>query len=428
MSLEELKETVQNVKKISREILALSENLDSKNISAQRAAQIKINSLRMRLRNENSKIPSQLREINIQSPFSDKPQFHQQLSKIQENISKKNPDAKNEKKDHKFDELERQTLKRMKKKEVKKEKIKEDKPSFYVNLSNGAFGGVAQKMINQGNFKSLKRDLVKANLQLLPTTYVSIIFFTTLITFLIGLFATGLLLFFNIGAEWPIITMTQTPLAQRFLQVFWITLLLPLISFMFMYFYPYLEKSSAENQIEQELPFAAIHMASISGSMIEPSKIFSIIISTHEYPYLEKEFVKLLNEINVYGYDLVSALRNMAFNSPSKKLSELFNGLATTITSGGNLPEFFEKRAQSLLFEYQLEREKYTRTVETFMDIYISVVIAAPMIFMLLLMMMKISGLGISLSAAAITLMMVLGVTGINILFLTFLHLKQPNG
>jgi flagellar protein FlaJ len=193
-----------------------------------------------------------------------------------------------------------------------------------------------------------------------------------------------------------------------------------------MYSYPYLEKKAAENKIDQELPFATIHMSAIAGSMIEPSKIFSIIISTGEYPMVSREFTKLLNEVNVYGYNLVSALRNLAFNSPSKRMGELFNGLATTITSGGNLPEFFNKRAQSLLFDYRLEREKYTRAAETFMDIYISVVIAAPMILMLLLMMMKISGLGVSFSTNMIALLMVLGVSVINIIFLTFLQLKTP--
>ena len=74
-----------------------------------------------------------------------------------------------------------------------------------------------------------------------------------------------------------------------------------------------------------------------------------------------------------------------------------------------------------------MEREKYTKTAETFMDIYISLVIAAPMILMLLLMMMKVSGLGISISSSAITLLMIFGVTMINIVFLVFLQLKQPS-
>jgi archaeal flagellar protein FlaJ len=186
-----------------------------------------------------------------------------------------------------------------------------------------------------------------------------------------------------------------------------------------------LKKNPLGGKIDAELPFAAIHMAAISGSMIDPTKIFSIIASTKEYPYLEKEFNKLLNEINVYGYDLVTALKDLALNSSSTKLSELLNGLATTITSGGSLYEFFEKRSQSLLFEYRLDKEKQTKSAETFMDIYISVVIAAPMIFMLLLIMMKISGLGISLSTSTITLLVVGGVSLVNVFFLIFLQIKQ---
>ena len=155
-------------------------------------------------------------------------------------------------------------------------------------------------------------------------------------------------------------------------------------------------------------------------------KIFSIIAYTKEYPALEREFNKLLNEINIYGYDLVTALKDSALNCPSQKLAELFNGLATTITSGGNLFDFFDKRAQTMLFEYRLDKEKNTKTAETFMDIYISVVIAAPMILMLLLMMMKVSGIGVSFSTSMITFIVVGGVSLINIMFLSFLQLKQP--
>jgi len=188
-----------------------------------------------------------------------------------------------------------------------------------------------------------------------------------------------------------------------------------------------LEKKSNEGKINAELPFATIHMSAISGSLVDPTKIFNIIISTKEYPYISREFTKLLNQINIYGQDLVTALRELSFSTASSKLSELLNGLSTTINSGGELSEFFEKRAESLLFDYRIEREKQTKAAETFMDIYISVVVASPMILMLLLMMMKISGMGISFSSAMISLIMVLGVSVINVMFLVFLHLKQPS-
>ena len=45
---------------------------------------------------------------------------------------------------------------------------------------------------------------------------------------------------------------------------------------------------------------------------------------------------------------------------------------------------------------------------------------------MLLLMMMSISGMGIGLSAGMISVILIGGVSMVNVLFLTFLHLKQP--
>jgi len=263
-------------------------------------------------------------------------------------------------------------------------------------------------------------------MQFIPANYISVIFFTTLLSLIGGFFVFLFFLFFNISPMLPIIIPINENLFGRLLKVFWILFAIPIGTFLLMYFYPWLEKKSIENLIDQELPFATIHMSAIAGSMIDPSKIFSIIISTKEYPELEKKFTKLINEVHVYGYDLASTIRNMAFFSPSTKLSELFNGIATTITSGGDLADFFDKRARSLLFEHRIEREKQIRAAETFMDIYISVVIAAPMILMLLLIMMKVSGLGVSFSTTMITVIIVLTVSIVNVLFLSFLHMKQP--
>ncbi|MCK4552643.1 type II secretion system F family protein [Candidatus Pacearchaeota archaeon] len=325
-----------------------------------------------------------------------------------------------------FLELEKETLKRLGNKEKKIIKNKVKKPSKYVKIANRIFINLSKPLSKKKIFDILKTSLIKSNMQFIPLNYISIILFTTLLSVIFSIFVFGFFLFFNFGPELPIITKITEDIGTRFLKIFWILFVIPLGTISFMYFYPSIERRAIENRINHELPFATIHMSAISGSMVEPSKIFSIVNSTGEYPNISKEFTKLINEINVYGYNLVSALRNLAFNCPSSKLSELFNGLASTISSGGDIQDFFEKRAQSLLFEYKIENENRTKMAETFMDIYISVVIAAPMIFMLVLMMMKISGLGISLSTSMISLIMVLGVAMMNIVFLTFLHLKQP--
>mgnify|MGYP001558576656 CR=1 FL=1 len=421
MAIDNLKESFGRQKRIAEEISSFYEDLkNSRNEEERRMISSQINFLKNSLKKTGADVIDATERVSVAKPLGS----FQPVSKIFTQPAKGIiPEVK-----EKTTALEKLTLKRMKQKEVKVIKKKEKKPNLYVKLASSLFYNRAMSLINKGKFYSLRRDLIKANLEFVPANYVSVIFLTTILSFFASIFVVAFFLFFSIIASPPFIVAAETSLGTRFLQIFWIIFAISVGVFLFAYFYPSMEKKSLESKINNELPFATIHMSSISNSMIEPSKIFTIIISTGEYPNLEKEFTKLLNEVNVYGYDLVSALRDMAFNSPSRKLADLYNGLATTVTSGGDLPEFFDKRAQSLLFEHRLEQEKHSRAAETFMDIYISVVIAAPMILMLLLMMMRVSGLGISLSTSMITIVMVLSVSLLNILFLAFLHLKQPEG
>jgi len=446
-SLEELKKIILEERKIVEEMASLFK--DSEKVSSKEEKRIvfsQMNQLKNSLKRTNINIPRILENISFIRPlhpkksqiYAPKPIQKKQVKIPVPQISlpptkKKIPTPKktflksriNLKNKKDLPKLEKETLKRLGEKKKKEIKLKEKKPSKYIKIANKTFSELSMSLLKKDLFKIVEKDLIKTNLQLIASSYISVILLTSLLSIIAGIFIFLFFLFFEISG-FPIITRVSENIGIRLLKVFWILFAVPIVTFFLMYFYPSVEKKSIGNKIDRELPFAAINMSAISGSLIDISQIFSIIISTKEYPHVEKEFTKLINEINVYGYDLVTALRKIAFNTPSKKLGELLNGLATTINSGGDLPNFFDKRAETLLFEYRIEREKRTKFSETFMDIYISAVIAAPMILLLVLMMMKISGLGIALSTSMISLIMVLGVSLINIVFLTFLHLKQP--
>lgn len=432
-SFEGLKENISRERKIFEELNKLLGALkNSRDIEEKRMISDQMDALTGTLKITNREILRYTEKISLVKPLKlapkgIRPVFQQSASSnvsVVQNVPLPPPSEISEKK-FSPSRLEKLALKRLKHKKEKIVQQKTRKPNTYVKMASKMFYGLSMSLIKKDRFRKLRRDLIKANLEFVPANYVSFIFFTTVLSFIFSIFIFLFFLFFNFSSIPPFVTVATENMGIRLLKVFWILFLIPTGIFLLAYFYPSMERKSIEKRINNELPFASIHMAAISGSMIDPTKIFSIVVSTKEYPHLQKEFTKLINEINVYGYDLVAALRNLAFNSPSVKLSEFFNGLATTITSGGDLPGFFEKRAQTLLFEHRIDVEKQGKASETFMDIYISVVIAAPMILMLLLMMMKISGLGIGLSTGMITLVMILGVTTVNILFLTFLELKQ---
>lgn len=370
------------------------------------------------IKERNADVGENLGSIFLSKPFKEAKKEAPKVIPKEKKVHEKVP------KGIELNKLEKLTLRRLKLKEEKAGKEKVKKPSKYAKISSRFFGRISESLLEKNFFSSTVKDLTKTNIELTGQSYVSVILFSTAVSFIISFFASVFLLFFKVG-NFPAISVSDIPLMTRLPQVIWVIIVFPLAVFFLLYSYPSLERKSEETKINQELPLAVIHMATISGALVEPSKIFSIIIATKEYPNLQSQLTKLINYINIYGYDLVNALRKVAVSTPSRKLADLFNSLAVTINSGGSLVQFFNKRADSLLFEYKLDREKYIKFSETFMDIYISAVIAAPMMLMLLLMMIKISGLGLSLSSTMISVIMVLGVSILNITFLVFLHLKQ---
>lgn len=433
---EKVKKLISSQKKAILEMTSMKSYIKEANSEEKKILKEQYYSLKEQFKKINKDIENIVSGINLAKPLHYEPQ--------KETIEDSKPEVKKEYhqleiptpvvirkmyswKDMKPDALEKETFKRIEEQKQKKKvaSIESMEVNPYVKFANRFFSKTSKKLVDEKTFENLERDLIKSNIQMTAQEYLSVTLLSSIVSVLVAGVLILFFLFFKIGPELPIVTRATEEISVRIVKVFWLIFVVPISTIAIMFFYPSMEKSSAGGKMDQEMPFATMHMAAISGSMINPTNIFEIIISTKEYPHLAEQFTKLINEINIYGYDIVSALRNASANCPSKKLSELYNGLATTINSGGRLPDFFEKRAQTLLFEYGLEKEKRTKAAETFMDIYISVVIAAPMILMILLMMMKLSGLGISLSTQMITLVMIVAVSVINVIFLSVLEVKK---
>lgn len=415
--IEDLKKNIDNEISILKEISNYSRKAVKAKGNEKSLIDWAIKSLRTNLKTINNSIPELIRGVSAAKRLPSKSVGKTGLERVKVKSGTKDYEVtlriEDREKFIKELNISEELLRKLKKKDLKKteEKIEGFKKARgYLKLSNRFVGGMSSKFIKGGYFKDLKEDLLKANMDILFQTYVSMIIFTSIISIFAGIIAATLLMV--LGLSWY--------------SVIWLPAIFPLVAFVALYVYPSSEKKSIGGKIEQELPFAVIHMSAISGSGIEPTKIFEIIGLSNEYPFLKKEIRKIMNQINLYGYDLVTAVNNVSKSTPSKKFAELLAGLSSTITSGGSLTNFFEKRAESLLVIYRLEREKFTKVAETFMDIYISVVIATPMILLLLLVMISVSGIDIGFTAGQMGIMIIVLIGLINLVFLGILQTKQP--
>jgi len=285
----------------------------------------------------------------------------------------------------------------------------EIKTSYLSRVSNLIFSRISDKIVP--NVADLGDDLKKANISLLTSTYVSIALFTSSLVFIFGL-----LLFVVLTISNP-----------KLIVWIWTPFILFITSITAFYLYPSTEKTGVSNMISQELPFAAIHMSAIAGSNVEPTKMFKIIAFSKEYPTLGKELKKVLSQIEIYGYDLLTALKNTAKRTPNESFSELLNGIATNISSGGNLKDYLDKKSENFLSDYRLERQRYNTMAELFMDIYISILITGPLIMMMLFIIMDIGSFSLGGLSIKVLLFLTSGIVVFaNIIFLVVLDIKQP--
>ncbi len=295
---------------------------------------------------------------------------------------------------------------------IKKEKTVDS--SFLTSkrlamISNKLFRTQSEKVLPK--FEKLSGDLKKGNISVLLQTYISIVFFITCFAFIFSGVVFSLLLISGI-IEWI---------------YFWIPFCIAGLIFGAFILYPGREASSIQKKINAELPFATIHMSAIAGSDMDPVKIFQIIAASKEYMSIGKELKKVLAQINIYGYDLLTALSNVSKTVSNVKLSELFSGLATNISSGGSLKIYLEKKSEGYLNDYKLIRKNYIEMAGTFMDIYISILIAAPLILMLMFIIMNVADLNVGgMSLNALLFLTIAVVAILNIVFMVVLNLKQP--
>jgi Flp pilus assembly protein TadB len=408
MSLELLKNNVNKEKEIIKTLIAISERLNISKSDVEgkllfRSEQSLLNQLRM----INDSLPELLKNISFYNTLSKKTENKNNLVALNylEEDKQKKIAVKKQDKDRFLSSVVTSNESERKLKPLTS--VKE--LGAYAAFSNKMFSNVSNKLADSSFFSSVKVDLKKITSPILVNTFISVLLMSTAISIMAAFFLAIIFIFLGL----PLVALGS--------------IIIPIVVFSSFYLYPSSQKRSLEKEINQELPFLTIYLSAISTSGIEPSKIFEIIASSKDYPFTQREIKKLINYVNFYGYDLVSALKIVSRGCPSERLALLFDGLATTITSGGELNSFLNKHSETLLFDYRLEREKYTRIAETFMDIYISVIIAAPMILMMLFVLMSITGFSSGMmNPSNLSFLVILLIGALNVGFLMFLNLKQP--
>ncbi|MEM7825103.1 MAG: type II secretion system F family protein [Candidatus Aenigmatarchaeota archaeon] len=232
----------------------------------------------------------------------------------------------------------------------------------YSTIAVYLFGSLVDSLAS--NFIFLKDKLSPADIKIPFRTYLSIMFLITI---------------FFISVTNPL----------RYLFIFTVPILLPILSILIFAYYPSYRANSRKRSIETNLPFVLSHMSSIAQSGIPPYMIFRLLIKFEEYGEISKEMQKIVRNIDVFGIDPLTAFKEAAKRTPSKDFKEILLGIVTTTESGGNIKTYLKNAGERALFNWRVKREKYMQQLSTYAEFYTGILIAAPLFIISLFSVMN---------------------------------------
>lgn len=161
-------------------------------------------------------------------------------------------------------------------------------------------------------------------------------------------------------------------------------LVLVLMSYLFILYYPHMKEQRGYSDLNQELPYALRHM----GIELKSGKGLHDALATireANYGSLSREFNRVLEEVK-FGKSTEDSLLEMSHRVNSDGLTRSVHQIIGTLRVGGNLANSLEIIAQDISFDMQIKLKEYSQKLNSFILIYTFIAILAPVISLIMLM------------------------------------------
>ncbi|MFH2110864.1 MAG: type II secretion system F family protein [Candidatus Bathyarchaeota archaeon] len=164
-----------------------------------------------------------------------------------------------------------------------------------------------------------------------------------------------------------------------------------LASFVLLY-YPLHQRNELREKVEDSLVYTLSYMTVLAAGGVSLEQIMERVSQIEENPTLNQLAKKFIIDAKLLGYDVTSALMDISFRSPSEALSMLFESIATTLQTSGDLKSLLSFEVQKQL---QKKREKLEKTKGALVymgELYVTLIVVTPIL--LILMLTILSALG----------------------------------
>jgi flagellar protein FlaJ len=151
--------------------------------------------------------------------------------------------------------------------------------------------------------------------------------------------------------------------------------------------------ASRRRNIETTLPHAVFFMYTLSRGGMDTESVFRTLADAEkQYGEVSREIQGLVNDVDYFGTDIVTAMRNTRNRTPSEGFRSFLEDLLTVIDSGGDVTEFLDRERETYIERANDEQESFLETLALVSEVYLALLIAGPLFILVGLLVVAILG------------------------------------
>jgi archaeal flagellar protein FlaJ len=156
--------------------------------------------------------------------------------------------------------------------------------------------------------------------------------------------------------------------------------------------YPSVVAGNRRRNIDATLPYAINYITAMSTSGITPAEVFRQLGNSPIYGESSVESRYISREIDIFGRDLIDAIRIVSASTPSLRLKEFLQGAMASISSGGNLTDYFRNKANQYALENRQTQKMFLDTLALIAESYVTAMVAGTLFLIILQSIMSVLG------------------------------------
>ena len=235
-------------------------------------------------------------------------------------------------------------------------------------------------------FQELHIQLKKGGVLIAFKAYVAFMVLMSIIAFVVAIPVSFIIL--------PLLTHIPFLSAMNALFSLVIAASAAMITLLAMYVYPGMKASNRNGPIDKNLPYISNFLTLLSSSNVPPSIIFQSMAKIDTLKEARMEFSNIIRDIELFGNDLMSSIVENAKLTPNNQLGEILQGYVSTVRTGGNPTEYLKITTDAVTKDRMGKLDLMLESLSALAEIYIMVLVAAPLLFVVLFVTLGMIGSG----------------------------------